>query len=70
MKPHPVVLALALAACGGPSKPVIPCVRVCHSDYDCPPGEPNPNCEAALADCLDECQMTPEEEDKNENDSE
>ena len=51
----------ALAACG-PSGPFLPCARACRAEYNCPPGEPNRTCEAALAECIDDCRAVPGEE--------
>ena len=57
-------LILLVAACG-PSGPFLPCMRECSADYPCPPGEPNPACEAALAECQAECSNL-EPKDSNE----
>ena len=56
----------ALAACG-PSGPFLPCARACRAEYNCPPGEPDRACEAALAECVEDCRA---EEDAGAEDGE
>lgn len=65
MKKHPAVsallavlsllfaVALPSSGCGNgdPQK----CISDCVVEYNCPPGEPNPNCEADLLDCKADC---------------
>jgi cysteine-rich repeat protein len=50
-----ISIALVLAACGSTSPQRKKCESNCSAKYECPPGEPNPACEAALADCQDNC---------------
>lgn len=50
-----ISVALVLAACGPTGPERKKCEDGCSASYQCPPGEPNPACEAALIECQDNC---------------